>query len=78
MTNKQILIWENLDMAKKKYLKRETESLLIRVQNNTIMIYYVEESIDKTQQNNRYRFCGNRDKTINHIISKCSKLVLRE
>ena len=27
-----------------------------------------------TQQNSKYRLCGNRDETINHIISKCSKL----
>ena len=30
--------------------------------------------IDKTQQNRKCRLCGNRDKTINHMISKCSKL----
>ena len=31
--------------------------------------------IDQTQQNSK---CGDRDKTINHIISKCSKLVQTE
>ena len=31
--------------------------------------------IDKTQQN---RLCGDRDETINHIISECSKLAKKE
>ena len=30
--------------------------------------------IDKTQQNSKCRLCGDRDETINHIISECSKL----
>ena len=30
--------------------------------------------IDKTQQNSQCRLCGDRDETINHIISECSKL----
>ena len=30
--------------------------------------------IDKMQQNNRCRLCGDGYKTINHIISECSKL----
>ena len=34
--------------------------------------------IDKTQQNNKCRLCGDRDETINHIISECSKLAQRE
>ena len=34
--------------------------------------------IDKTQQNNKCRLCGDRDETINHIISECSKLTQKE
>ena len=30
------------------------------------------------QQNSKCRLCGNRDETINHIISKCSKLAQNE
>ena len=48
-------------------LKRETESLLIAAQDNAIRI-------DKTHQNSKCRLCGDRDETINHIISECSKL----
>ena len=59
-------------------LKRETVSLLIVAQNNAIRINHIKAMIDKTQKNSKYRLCGDRDKTINHIISKCSKLTQKE
>ena len=34
--------------------------------------------MNKMQQNNKYRLSGDRDKTINHIISKCSKLTQKK
>ena len=34
--------------------------------------------IDKTQQNSKCRLCGDRDETINHIISERSKLAQKE
>ena len=55
-------------------IKRETESLLIAAQNNAIRTNRIKVRIDKTQQNSKCRLCGDRDETINHIISKCSKL----
>ena len=54
--------------------KRETESLLIAEQNNSIRNNHIKAKIDKTQQNSRCRLCSERDETINHIISECSKL----
>ena len=33
---------------------------------------YVKEKIDKTQQNNNCRFCGDRDEMIDHIIQQIS------
>ena len=54
--------------------KRKTESLLIAAQNNAIRTNHIKARIDKTQQNSRCRLCGERDDTINHIISECSKL----
>ena len=56
-------------------LKRETESLLIVAQNNAVRI---KASIDKTQQNSRCSLCGDRNETINHMISECSKLAQKE
>ena len=58
--------------------KRETESLLIAAQNNAIKTNHIKGRIDKTQQNTKCRLCDDRDKTINHIRSKCRKLAQKE
>ena len=59
-------------------LTREAESLLIAAQNNAIRTNHIQARIDKTQQNSRCKLCGDRDETINHIISECSKLAQKE
>ena len=38
----------------------------------------IKARIDKMQQKSKYRLCGDRDETINHIISDCSKLAQKE
>ena len=58
--------------------KKETESLRIAAQNNAIRTNQIKARIDKTQQNSKYTLCGDRDETINHIISECSKLAQKE
>ena len=58
--------------------KRETESFLIAAQNNDIRTNYIEAKIDKKQRVCLCSLCGNRDETINLIISECSKLVQKE
>ena len=58
--------------------KREKEPLPITAQNNAVRANHIKSRIDKTQQNRKCRQCGDRDETINHIISKCSKLVHKE
>ena len=59
-------------------LKRETESLLIAAQDNAMRTNHFKATIDKTQQNSKcWLFCD-RDETINHIISECSKLAQKE
>ena len=57
--------------------KRETESLLIAAQN-AIRTNHIKARIDKIQQNSKCRLYGDRDKTISHIISECSKLTQKE
>ena len=47
---------------------------MIAVQDNAIRPNHIKARIDKTQQNSKYRLCDDRDETINHIISECSKL----
>ena len=58
--------------------KRETESLIIATQNNDVRTNHIKARIDKTQQSSKCRLCGDREKTINHIISECSKLAQKE
>ena len=65
-------------LLRKENLKRETKSLLIPAQNNALRTNNIKARIDKTQQNSKYRLCGDRDQTINHIINECSKLALKE
>ena len=55
--------------------KRETESLLIAAQNNAIRTNHIKARIDKTQENSKCRLCSDRDETISHMISECSKLI---
>ena len=78
MNNKQHLTRQNLDMAKKGNFNWETESLLIAAQKSAIRTNHIKARIDKTQQNSKCRLCGDRDETINHIISECSKLAKKE
>ena len=59
-------------------LKRETESLLIAAQKTAIKTNHIKARINKTQQSSRCRLCGDRDETINPIISECSILALKE
>ena len=77
-TNRRHLTRENVYGEKKGNRKREIESLLIVAQNNAIRTNHIKARIDKTQQNSRWRLCGDRDETINHIISECSKLSQKE
>ena len=65
-------------LLRKGNLKRETESLLIAAQDNAIRTNHIKAIIDKTQQNSKCMLCGDRDETINHIISECSKLAQKE
>ena len=58
-------------------LKRETESLLIAAQNNSIRTNHIKARIDKTQQNSKCRLCGDRDETIN-LVNECSKLAQKK
>ncbi len=47
-------------------------------QDNAIRTNHIKARIDKMQQSSKCRLCGDRDKTINHIISECSKFAQKE
>ena len=63
---------------RKENLMREMESVLIAAQDNAIRTNHNKSRIDKTQQNSKCRLCADRDETINHIISECSKLAQKD
>ena len=58
--------------------KRETESFLMAAQNSTIRTNHIKARTDKTQQNSKCWQCSDRDETINHIKSECSKMAQKE
>ena len=47
-------------------------------QNSAIRTNHIKARRDKTQQNSQCRVCSDRDETINHIISGCSKSAQKE
>ena len=69
---------KNWTWQRKGNLKAETESLPKAAQNNVKRTNHTKARIDKTRQNSRCRLCDDRDEAINHIISECSKLALKE
>ena len=58
--------------------ERKTYSLLIAAQINALRTNRIKARIDKTQQNSRCMLCGERDETIDHIISEFSKLAKKD
>ena len=73
----EILHKKTWTWLRKGNLKRETKSLLIEAQNNTIRTNYVKAKIDKTQQNSKRMLCSDRGEVINHI-GECCKLAQKE
>ena len=59
-------------------LKRETESLILAAQNQSIKTNLVKAKIDKSQGNSLCRVCRKVDQSIDHIVSGCSKLAQKE
>ena len=59
-------------------LKRETESLILAAQEQAISTNAIKAYIDKSQEQSKCRMCGERDETVNHLVSECSKLAQRE
>ena len=65
---------KNWTWLRKGNFKRVIESLLMAARNSAIRTNHIKPRINKTQPNSKCRLCGNRDETINHIVSECSKL----
>ena len=50
-------------------LKRETESLIVAAQNQSIRTYLVKPKIDKSQKDTLCRLCKKADESIDHVVS---------
>ena len=59
-------------------LKRETERLIVAIQNQSIRTNLVKAKIDKSQGDSLCRVCRKVDESIDHIVSGCSKLAQKE
>ena len=58
--------------------KREIESLIVAVQNQSIRTNLAEAKIDESQGDSLCRVCRKVDEIIDHIVSGCSKLAQKE
>ena len=59
-------------------LKRETESLIVAAQNQSIRTNLVQARIDKSQGDSLCRVCRKVDESIGHIVSGYRKLAQKE
>ena len=59
-------------------MKRETESLIVAAQNQSIKTNLVKAKIGKSQGYSLCRVCRKVDESIYHIVSGCSKLAQKE
>ena len=59
-------------------LKKETESLIVAPQNQSIITNLVKARIDKNQGDSLCRMCRKVDESIDYNVSGCSKLAQKE
>ena len=59
-------------------LKRETDTLIVVAQNQSITTNLVKEKIDKSQGDSLCRVCRKVDESKDHIVSGCSKVAQKE
>ena len=53
-------------------LKRETESLIVEAQNQSLKTNLIKAKIDKSQGDSLCRMCRKVDESIDHIVSGCT------
>ena len=59
-------------------LKRETESLIIRAQDQTLNTNVIKKQIYGIGKSNTCRLCGEKVESVTHIVSACKMLAQRE
>ena len=59
-------------------MKRETESLIVAAQNQSIRTNLVNAKVDENQVDSLCRVCRKVDERIDHIVSGCNKLAQKD
>ena len=71
--NKESWTW-----LEKGQLKKETEGLIMAAQTQSLRTNLIKTKIDKSQTDSASRMCKQKDETISHIVSECTKLAMKE
>ena len=69
---------ESWQWLTKQDLHRETEGLIIAAQDQSLSTNYIKSKIHGQNISPKCRLCGDKDETIDHIVSGCSKLAQSE
>ncbi|XP_068704584.1 uncharacterized protein [Montipora foliosa] len=69
---------ETWSWLKRGSFKRETEALIIAAQDQALRTNYIKATIDKSQIDAKCRMCRDKNETLSHIVSGCSKLAQKE
>ena len=64
-------IWQ---WMKRGSLKRETESLIIAAQDQALRTDHRKAKIEKSTNVSMCRLCKEKEETVSHIVSECSKI----
>ena len=59
-------------------LKKETEGFLMAAQDQALRTNAIKAKIDKVTEDSKCRLCKEKDETIDHLISSCSKIALTD
>ena len=63
---------------KKRYLKKETEELIMAAQDQSLQTRWVKHYINRTTDSMKCRMSGNVTKNVSHIVSECNELAQNE
>jgi hypothetical protein len=59
-------------------LKKETEGFLLAAQDQALRTNAIKAKIDKTINSSKCRLCKEREETVDHLVSACSKIAQTE
>ena len=72
---KEVRSKRSRDWLKKGYLKKETESTIVALQDQSLCTRNLRNAVYGENVESICRVCGAADETVAHIVSECSKLV---